>query len=258
MGRKVTEQLDMKMNEAAFRFGLLGPDPFLFCLPKICRYSSIMHREKVTEFLLEMGKRCKDNEEFSYYCGFLCHYALDAETHPLIVEMSAEGHDAKWIRSMMHIALEHRLDVIYGGNIDIPEFIPDNILDYFSSSVKSIFGWDDAARKFRHGYKCMPAFYLFVRDRYGIFDKLTGWTKGPAAMISNKSRICDGMDFGRFHPLFDRSIEKAIEYINAARAFVDKKIDEAEYAGILGSRPYLTDLSPVKKGRKNDTGYCAT
>ena len=241
MGREVYNRLGMKLDGKAFSFGLLGPDPFLFNLPFICRYSSIMHRERAGEFLLALARRCHNRKQFSYLAGFLCHYALDAQTHPLIVRMSHKDHGSGWKGSMMHIALEHRLDVMYGGDNSLPAYPPDSVMNFFYRSVRAVYGWKDVRRKMLHGYRCMPAFYLFVRDRYGLFDKLTGWTKGPPAMISGKSSICDGIDFSAFYPLYDAAVEDAVRYIKCAYDLVRKKISREEFATVIGNRPYLSD-----------------
>ncbi len=239
MGYKVYRRLGMKMDVKSFRFGLLGADPFLFCLPVVCHYSSIMHRKRTGKFLLEMAKRVRTKEQFAYLAGYLCHYALDSKTHPFIVSLSEKGHDKKWIRSMMHIAIEHRLDYLDSQSNERPPYPPDSVMEFFHDSVREVYGWKDSERKMKNGYRCMPMFYLFVRDRYGIFDKITGWTKGPAAMISSKSKICDGLDFSEFYSLCEESVEDAIQYIKCAYNFVNRKIGEEEFKRIIGNKRYL-------------------
>lgn len=248
MGRKVYKKLGMKLDLRAFRFGLLGPDPYLFCLPVICRYSSIMHRRRTGAFLLEMAKRCRTNSQFSYLAGFLCHYALDSATHPLIIQLAQKDHGDNWIGSMMHIAIEHRMDVLDGSGNARPPFPPEETMRFFYQSVYAVYGWKDARKKFRHGYHCMPAFYLFVRDKYGLFDKVTGWTKGPAAMISGKSKICDGIDFSGIYPLYERSIDDAVLYIRCAYDFVKHRIGEEEFRKTIGNKSYLEESVARQNG----------
>ena len=114
-GAEVFGRTEPDIDRDIYNFGLLGPDPYLFYrwyVPpfrhRVNRYSAVMHRERTGGFLTELARRAVgDRAVVSYLCGFLCHYALDAATHPYINEKA--GYSA-----VMHMAIEHRLDKMSG------------------------------------------------------------------------------------------------------------------------------------------------
>lgn len=78
--------------------GLHGPDLFFFYKPvvstKIGKLGSKFHRQTGREFF---GRVCRNlrlepsEVGQAYLYGVLCHYALDAVCHPMIVKLSQEG-----------------------------------------------------------------------------------------------------------------------------------------------------------------------
>ena len=239
MGYEVWERLGMDLQGEVFSFGLLGPDPFLFYrfyIPpfrhRINRYASVMHRERTGDFLLELAKSCRDKDNFSYLAGFLCHYALDSATHPYIIE-KAKGSGA------MHLAIEHRLDVLDGGEIRIPPFLPQTMREYVSGAIIRIYGWRDAWKGLEQGYRDMKPFYRLVQDQNGVLDRLFGWTRGKAAMLSYRSHLCDNMDLSGFRPLYDQAVKDAVQFILAAKAYVSGTMEEAAFRQVTGNRSYI-------------------
>ena len=240
MGEAVYGQLNMALERDVFAFGLLGPDPYLFYrfyVPpfrhRINRYSSIMHRERTGDFLSALARSCRGLDAFSYLAGFLCHYALDSTTHPYIIE-KAKGSAA------MHLAIEHRLDVLDGGKIRIPPFLPLTMKEYVSSAIESVYGWSDAWEALEQGHKDMAPFYRIVEDKSGALNKALGWTKAAPAMLSYNSHVCDGMDLSGFYPLCERAVENAVRFILAASEFVYGTMEESDFRAVIGNRSYIS------------------
>lgn len=239
MGEKVYNMLNLNLNRQVFQYGLLGPDPLLFGMSVFSGYSSVMHRQHTGDFLLEMARRCRLRDEFSYLAGFLCHYALDTLVHPYIIETARQNITKPGHLKYMHIAIEQRLDVLDGGNIKIPEFPPESVRSFFNKSVESVYGWKNTWNNLKHNYWVMKPFYAVVGDRYGILDRMLGWMGGPPSMFSYKSHVCEGIDLSSFYPLYDASIDDAVRYITCADAFVRGRIGEDEFREIIGDKPYL-------------------
>ena len=239
-GAEVLERTGLKVKKEIYAFGLLGPDPFLFYhfyLPPFRhntnRYSSVMHREHTGDFLMELLKRAKGNDEmFSYLAGFLCHYALDANTHPYIIRKAR--HDP-----LMHMAIEHKLDKLNGGRIRVPAFLPESMKDGFSGAVREVYGWDDAWEKLKAGHRDMKPFFRIVEDRSGRLDAFARMTHTRLSLVSYRSRAIEDMDLRRFSLLYRRALDDAVRYIEAARAYLDGGIKEETVREIIGSRSYI-------------------
>lgn len=239
-GAEVLERVNADVDRRIFDFGLLGPDPFLFYrfyLPpfrhRANRYSSVMHRERTGDFLTELACRAKDDHAvFSYLAGFLCHYALDSNAHPYI-NLKAENSFA------MHVAIEHRLDILNGGNVRIPPFLPESMREQVGSAMTEIYGWDDAWDKFKQGRRDMKPFYAIVTDKSGMLDRFAAKTRTKLALISYRSKAIDGMDLSGFYPLYRKALDDAEKFIEAAEKFTANEIDESEFRAVVGHRSYI-------------------
>ena len=239
MGWQVLEKTGLAVSEDVFAFGLLGPDPFLFYrffVPPfrhaVNKYSSVMHRERTGEFLWELVRRCRNEEMFSYLAGFLCHYALDANTHPYINER-AQGDPVR------HMAIEHRLDKLDGGEIRIPPFLPPEMKSYVAGTIEDVYGWKNVWEALKEGHRHMKPFYRIVEDRKGTLERLFGRTKGRLALISYNSHALDDLDLSGFAPLYAAAIEDAALYVTAARGFVQGALSEEDLRSIIGARSYI-------------------
>ncbi|MBQ3265287.1 MAG: zinc dependent phospholipase C family protein [Ruminococcus sp.] len=226
-GAEVSERMGLAVDSDIFRFGCLGPDPYLFYhfyVPpfhnRVNRYSSVMRRA---------ADSC---EVFSYLAGFLCHYALDSDTHPYINRKAKN-------RFSMHMAIEHKLDRLNGGAIRIPPFLPASMKDAVGGAIAAVYGWDDAWDKLKAGHRDMTPFYRIVEDKSGRLDRFARLTHTKLKLISYRSKALDGLDLRGFEPLYRRALDDAIRFIGAAHAFVGGEIDEAAFRAVIGSRSYI-------------------
>ena len=239
-GAEVSERLCLRVDRDIFNFGLLGPDPYLFYrfyLPpfrnSVNRYSSVMHRERTGDFLSELARRATGDEAvFSYLAGFLCHYALDSCTHPYINDKARHS-------ALMHMAIEHRLDVLSGGNVRIPPFLPESLGERVGGAITAVYGWSDAWQKLREGRRDMAPFYRLVTDKSGRLDRLARMTHTKLGLVSYRSKALESMDLSGFYPLYDRALDDAVSFIAAARRFADGELDEAGFRENIGSRSYI-------------------
>ena len=239
-GKEVADRLDTDLDSDVFRFGLLGPDPYLFYrfyLPpfrnRVNRYASVMHRERTGEFLLELARRARVSREMLLYLtGYLCHYALDSDTHPYINRKAKCSH-------VMHMAIEHKLDMLSGGKIIIPPFLPDSMKGDLGGAIQAIYGWDDAWIKLKQAHRDMTPFYRIVEDKSGRLDAFSRKTHTKLALVSYRSSALDKLDLRGFKPLYRRALDDAVRYIKAAQSFVSGETDEAAFTAVIGSRSYI-------------------
>ena len=91
-------QRTAKRNRRLFDVGLHGPDLFFFYRPvistKIGRMGHKFHMQTGREFFSRACRNLRlDPSEAgqAYLYGVLCHYALDAHCHPLVVQADWEG-----------------------------------------------------------------------------------------------------------------------------------------------------------------------
>lgn len=239
-GAEVLGRVGIDVDRDIYDLGLLGPDPYLFYhfyIPpfrhRVNRYSSEMHRRHTGDFLTELIKRTRfSREAFSYASGFLCHYALDSNTHPYINRKAKN-------RFSIHMAIEHKLDNLNGGEIRIPPFLPESMKRAVGGAITKIYGWDDAWEKFKAGHHDMKPFYKIVGDQSGTLDRIAVKTHTKLALISYRSTALDDMDLRGFYPLYRRAADDAVRYIEAARSYVRGEIDEAALRSVIGDRSYI-------------------
>ena len=239
-GAEALARTGLDVDRDIFNFALLGPDPFLFYRfyrppfrNRVNGYASVMHRERTGDFLMELARRAKGSRDmFSYFTGFLCHYALDSNTHPYINRKAKN-------RGSMHMAIEHRLDRMNGGAICIPPFLPERMKDGVGGAIAKIYGWDDAWEMLREGHRDMTPFYRIVEDKRGRLDWVARKTHTKLAHLSYRSSSADDIDLSGFEPLYRRALYDAAGYIEAARDFVEGKIGESELRKIIGNRSYI-------------------
>ena len=239
-GREVAQRLNLDVDRDIFDFAAMGPDPYLFYrffVPpfrnRVTRYASAMHRERTGDFLTELARRAKGSREmFSYLAGYLCHYALDADTHPYIFRKAKNS-------GLMHMAIEHKLDNMTGGSIVIPPFLPESMKDALGGAIRTVYGWDDAWEMLKKGHSYSYRFYRFVGDEKGWLDFLARISHTKLALVSYRSKSLDTMDLRGFYPLYARALDDAARYITAAQAFIAGEIGEADYRKVVGSRSFI-------------------
>ncbi|MDO4711315.1 MAG: zinc dependent phospholipase C family protein [Peptostreptococcaceae bacterium] len=99
----------IRKDRSDYNIGSQGPDLLFYYQPtkpnEVTKYASSVHSQSGTVFMKNAMDRIhetKDLRTFAYMMGFVCHYALDSEAHPVI---NHYGKD-----SVGHIRIETELD----------------------------------------------------------------------------------------------------------------------------------------------------
>ncbi len=246
MGRKVLNKLSPEImdliNKDVFYFSVLGPDPFIFyrfflpCLRHgVNARSNTMHQKKTGQFLMELGAYARNPEIFSFLAGFLCHYALDSISHPFIDDMAKNNYK-------MHIAIEHKLDVLElerqgKQRRDIMKLFPKfPDLPAVRLSLKNIYGWDDNC--YEVGYWYMILYHWFAKDQSGLVNMIFHKAKGKRGAISYRNHLCDDMSLEDFASLENNAVDYAVNLISAAYDYREGIISKEEMQIIVGNRSY--------------------
>ena len=269
-GREVRKNLDSgiaeKIREVPYTFALFGPDIWFMYEPWKRREGRgrRMHTMKTGAFLTELARQAKvsrhPEEMFSYLAGFLCHYALDAETHPYIIYMTEEKR--KLPRG--HMSFEHSLDKLemkregvwgekhpvtehYFTNLRLPECIREDI----DAVYRKVYGWKNSWQalnlswpRYRLCYRQLEnpkGALTHVAKATGHFDDTDVENNGKAEWThSHDPSIKSTASFGEMKAA---ALRNALEMITAAYRYVFlNDITEEELAGRIGNRSYLSGL----------------
>lgn len=149
----------------AFLLGNQGPDPLFYLvmdplLSDWTQYGNHLHRERTDEVLAAFRRsfdiipKADVDVARAYALGFLCHYLLDREAHPLVyaqeyalTDVGVEGLD-RGIRDQVHQTIECQIDEVMlfrHLNMTLREYNPLSIL-----------------RAGRHVLKTISTMYLYV------------------------------------------------------------------------------------------------
>ena len=241
-GREVLASLSDEVRAVIlpepYTFALFGPDLWFMYRPWRRREGRGRRMHTVTPgaflsaLLRKAGVSAARPELHSYLAGFLCHYALDATTHPYI-NRKAKNDFA------MHIAIEHRLDRENGGELVLPPFLPDRLKGEVGGAITKIYGWQDAWEKMKAGRRDMEPFYHMIRDEKGLLNRLLYHSHTKAAWLTCRSDAADGIDLRGFYPLYRKAVESAVTYLQAADSFVRGEIDETQLREVIGNCSYI-------------------
>lgn len=281
-GREVRKNLDSgiaeKIREVPYTFALFGPDIWFMYEPWKRREGRgrRMHTMKTGAFLTELARQAKvsrhPEEMFSYLAGFLCHYALDAETHPYIIYMTEEKR--KLPRG--HMSFEHSLDKLemkregvwgekhpvtehYFTNLRLPECIREDI----DAVYRKVYGWKNSWQALNLSWPRYRLCYRQLENPKGAFTHVAKATGHPSlksfAYATGHFDDTDVENNGKaewthshdpsikstasFGEMKAAALRNALEMITAAYRYVFlNDITEEELAGRIGNRSYLSGL----------------
>ena len=246
MGDRVLAGLDKEISSfidrEIFGVSVMGPDPYIFyrffALPfrnGVNKRSHTMHHTKTGQFLMELARRSKSREVFSFLAGFLCHYAMDSTSHPFIYETAEYRRD-------MHTAIEHRLDVLelkrQGKQYkDLMAFFTKyEKLPEIREAIKVVYGWDDDF--YAIGYKHMKLYHWIVKDQHGVLNVILHLVPGFLSTISYRTNKANRLDLSPFQMLEEEAVQMGIQLVTAAYRFRNDEISEEELKTIIGNRSY--------------------
>lgn len=293
-GREVLGMLEGetagKIREVPYTFGLFGPDMWFMYQPWKRREGRgrRMHTTRTGQFLTALARRTKESqsreEMFSFLAGFLCHYALDAETHPYIIHMT----ERKTKLPRGHMSFEHTLDRLeieraglWGGRHPVTDHyfpkvrLPRSIKEDIDAVFLETYGWRNCWKALNRSGPLYRQCYRVMENPKGILGRLAGWTKNPLLRSfsyawshyeGTDAENTAGQEWAHSHDeslrsretfaqLREKAAQKAKEMIEAARRYIyDNEMTEAELAEIIGSRSYLSGL-PEEDPRNREVPF---
>ncbi len=277
---KVLKNIKVKVNnKKSYYLGAQGPD-FLFChryFPwmkgeSLEKLGNKVHEADADKVVMSMYGYCNNHPTetlFSYFYGFLCHYAIDSITHPYInakSEILLESHPKENLNTL-HNEIESALDTIMLSSEtgELPgkkslkslvecdvaslnqigrlwKYVLDDVLNIKVSDAQMVEAFEDTKKVF-----------ALLNDRTGIKKQLVCKIEsGKAHTISchirpilesmeedyantNKAEWGNDNNTADFFELFEESASAAEKIING---FVDKKIGADNISVYTKSRPF--------------------
>ena len=272
LGTEIREYL----ADAPFSFALYGPDPWFMYRPVKPRQGRgrCMHTTKTGEFLHALAVRAKDGtaprETFSYLAGFLCHYALDASTHPYIIWQTTQT----WPTKGAHRDLEHALDAAqlrregrWGEKHPVTDYhlpkicLPKAMAEDLDDVYGRIYGWTNLHAALNGCYRRLRAVYWLMEKPHGIAAGVNKVSASPSLRsysyassafldrdVENLSHTPwrqpfdpDIVSTESFREMYDRARGDAVRMITDCWRFVrGDGVDEDGLKTSLGRRSYLS------------------
>ena len=267
-----------KIRDVPYTFALFGPDIWFMYQPWKRREGRgrRMHTTRTGEFLTALARRAKESRHpeamFSYLAGFLCHYALDTETHPYIIHMTEER--THFPRG--HMSFEHTLDRlemeragVWGEKHPVTDHyfpklqLPEEMREDIDAVFEQVYGWKHCWKALNHAGPRYRMCYRVLENPKGLFTRIARRTKHPVlrslayttshfegtdAENTKRAEWAHSHDAGErstadFSELRDRARSNAVVMIEAAYRWIFlSETSEAELAARIGSRSYLSGL----------------
>ena len=273
------ETIRKEITDAPYDFALLGPDPwFMYQIGKSTRQGRgrRMHTTKTGAFLTALAERAKDGTDpqnlFSYLAGFLCHYALDAATHPYIIWQTTET----WPTKRAHRDMEHALDIllmqregIWGESHPVTDHhfpdirLPESMEADLDRVYREIYGWEGATRDLNRCWRRYRRLYREMEKPLSALTTLAAvipthrFRSIAHARSAFLDRDIENNGHGEWHEayapeitrresfgdLVEQAKEDAARMITAAWAYArEGRIGREELRAEIGNRSYLSGL----------------
>ena len=185
--RRLSPETRERILPEPYRFALYGPDPWFaykFWVHREGR-GRRMHTTRTGAFLTALAEQAKTGtarrEMFSYLAGFLCHYALDATTHPYIIRRTT----TEFTQARAHMGFEHELDALqiardgHAGERHAvtkyyfrPVQLPKSMDADLNRVYEKIYGWKDCRRKLNRSMRLFRAFFRAMESPGGVPARL--------------------------------------------------------------------------------------
>lgn len=193
----------LKCNKEWLKTFGQGPDPYFFYdmhlskrSKKVFEINFAMQHTKINEHFFNLINYINEknyNNNFyvlSYLYGNICHFVLDTTTHPYIIYYTGK-YDNKRKETFkyngLHEEMEYFIDIylinkrdgldpkkykVYKEIFNITNFDTE-LKDTINYTVKKVYGFDDAAKKYYKSIMDMKKFYrIFNYDRFGLKKQL--------------------------------------------------------------------------------------
>lgn len=231
-GDRVYNGLDFEIKElltahlSLFQIGLHGPDIFLYYMPlrpdPIKSIGRRIHKEPASRFLANgkiiMQESPYQDASTAYLLGFLCHFMLDSECHPLVRDFESPN--------LLHNEIETEFDraLLLRDNKNPLTYRPTAHLNSDPEIIRCISGFYDGAspEEVRDSIHSMKRYLnLFVAPKnpkrallvaalqvFGVYPRLKGML-----MSHVPNPVCDRINIGLLDA-FDDAVTPTIEILH--------------------------------------------
>ena len=254
--KKLPPEVRQEILPDPYRFALYGPDPWFAYQPGAHREGRgrRMHTTRTGDFLTALAIRAREGsarrEMYSYLAGFLCHYALDAATHPYIIRRTTTD----FTTPRAHMGFEHRLDVLEMERAGTasekhpvtrrffrPVSLPKVMEADLNQVYESIYGWKNCFRILNRSIRIFRLFFRVMESPSGIPARLARRRKqayGLRALTYTVTDFADADPENRKHSewahshdesilsresfpeLKEKALKRAVELIQAAYRYI--------------------------------------
>ena len=208
-----------------YYLGSQGPDIFFFSrgyfLPgSLKRFGNLLHDERVQDVIVEMHNYTDNSTALKYYYyGYLTHYALDSNVHPMVNYYAHQDAIEKGCEDIQsHFELEAEIDVwaLKRKNKSIYDYNAHNELAVSKKNRKRLgtlynmiflefFNQYVPARKISESVRYIPALTSFLKPdsvrKYRITSAIEDRLKQPK-LISGMMLVGKG---GKDYPIFNQN-----------------------------------------------------
>ena len=260
--RELPEEIGSHIRQELYQTGARGPDPFgliRFWWPPAWRRehgkSSVMHNTRSGQFFSALAKETRNagqelkDELFSYLCGFLTHYRLDASCHPYIIDQTGLGPGTAGNHRSLEHALDRDLLRKYGLQLrDRPITrkllpagpLPENMADPLNRVYRETFGWENAWSNIRKALKDERRFLRLTEDPLGALAKLLPRScGGTIRSLSYAEKAYEDADiWNRERRTWHHPYDPGLESGSSLEELAEEALRKAT-AGIIGLYGYI-------------------
>lgn len=196
-----------------------------------------MHTKKSKDFFMKMIEMARvDYHMFSYLCGFVTHYFLDAYTNPFIINLTGL-YDPNDETTLEYRGMEERLKIAYDCYVieNYYDCKPNafrinrkilklrKIKKQFKGSLdrlySSIYGKTDGYKYVNSAIRWQKAYYALTFDRFGLINKILSKKDDGKSLVDlnqisyhNKKIDTTKVDiFNLKHDLWNHPVDKDMQ-----------------------------------------------
>ncbi|MCF7925315.1 MAG: zinc dependent phospholipase C family protein [Candidatus Izimaplasma sp.] len=190
--KDIADTMTQSLDETTLLLGAQGPDPFYYMVFDQAKadyryYADRLHDTNTRQSLITLTNFVKTHQNqalFSFYIGYLCHYALDVSVHPYIYhhvgiydENSSDTHNLRGL----HLRFERAVDIRLlerdfkkpAHRVNVTQFFPtpnDNPLieDAYKEMLKDTFNVSTPLSYTKASKAMKKTIRYAVQDRFGI------------------------------------------------------------------------------------------
>ena len=277
-GQDVLTELpaDIRIDPDVFVFALSGPDDWFFCFTNllICARGRYMHRRKTGAFLKALAQK---PSLFSYFCGYYCHYILDATCHPYIIahagsyDMTEQtrqyrGNHTALERALDRWIMDERMETRHLSEVVFSEPLPEELSLPIDLVYQNVFGWTNVFQDLLMAKKKMRRYTRILEDRNGFAKLVTDIVHHPLLQPLPYSRHYYetedilNLSHRQWHHPKDPSLISTSsfpELLEQARKEAVAGITAVSHGdlSLIGNRSYLTGLDLDDKRNDNEETY---